>query len=112
MKRINISRNEASENDSDVASTSRSEKKSRRRVQSLEDGQSNDEPAISTSTIDELQSDDTKNEPYASLLTRNQDSQHSIENLDETVRLPEYVKVHTNTLTFPEKVSFPFLYPG
>jgi hypothetical protein len=106
MKRISsISRNEASDNESDDANT-RNDKRSRRRLQSLEESTSNSEPAVTASTIDDLQSDDAKNESYASLLTRHQDSQHSIENLDENDRLPEYVKVHTNTLTFPEKVSF------
>lgn len=30
---------------------------------------------------------------------------HSIELLDESVNLPEYVREHNTTLTFPEKVS-------
>lgn len=111
MKRISNSRNETSDKDSDDGNK-RNEKKSRRRLQSLEDSASNSEPVINSSTIDEFQSDDAKNESYASLLTRHQDNQHAIEDLDENVILPEYVKVHTNTLTFPEKVSFTFSFPG
>lgn len=33
-------------------------------------------------------------------------SSHSIENIGENVNLPDYVREHNSTLTFPEKVCF------
>lgn len=111
MKRISNTCNEASEN-GNIDGNNNNETRSgrRRRRRSLDDSISREDPAINVNTADVSESDQSKNEPYASLLPQQQDFPQSIENLDEKVGLPEYVKMHTNTLTFPEKVSLPFCF--
>jgi hypothetical protein len=118
MKRTSNARTENPENEGDDGSVE-IERRSRRRQRIRSDDSESDTlqrteavgpdhpSALFVNTPSSVTA--TRQEPYASLHNNSPEKvlaagQHSIEALGIDVNLPDYVKVHNSTLTFPEKV--------